>query len=71
MIFDFDDDNMIKFWMEGASPDPVLDIDNYDIHGFSGIHFFNNVGSVNDFFETISISFMTFMLNRQKQLWNC
>ena len=39
MIFDFDDDNMIKFWMEGASPDPVLDIDNYDLHGFSGIHF--------------------------------
>ena len=36
MIFDFDDDNLIKFWVEGASPDPVLDIDNYDIHGLSG-----------------------------------
>ena len=39
MIFDFDDDNMIKFWMEGASPDPVLDIDTYDINGFTGIYF--------------------------------
>ena len=36
MIFDFDDDSMIKFWMEGASPDHVLDIDNYGIHGFTG-----------------------------------
>ena len=36
MIFDFDDDNLMKFWVEGASPDPVLDIDNYDIHGLSG-----------------------------------
>ena len=39
MIFDFDDDNMIKFWMEWASPDPVLDIDNYDTHGLLGIDF--------------------------------
>ena len=36
MIFDFDDDNLMKFWVEGASPDPVLDIDNYDIQGLSG-----------------------------------
>ena len=36
MIFDFDDDNFIKFWMEGASPDPVLDIDNYDQYGLVG-----------------------------------
>ena len=39
MIFDFDDDKMIKFWMEGASPDPVLDIDNYDTHGLLGNRF--------------------------------
>ena len=36
MIFEFDDDNLMKFWVEGASPDPVLDIDNYDIYGLSG-----------------------------------
>ena len=37
LIFDFDDDNLIKFWIEGSSPDPVLDIDNYDKNGLSGI----------------------------------
>ena len=36
IIFDFDDDNLIKFWMEGASPDPVLDIDNSDVYGILG-----------------------------------
>ena len=37
VIFDFDDDNLIKFWMEGSSPDPVLDIDNYNEHGLSSM----------------------------------
>lgn len=26
MVWDFDDDNMLKFWMEGASPDEWLDL---------------------------------------------
>lgn len=27
VMFDFDDDNLLKFWMRTASPDPYLDID--------------------------------------------
>ena len=27
VIFDFDDDNLVKFWMRTASPDHYLDID--------------------------------------------
>lgn len=27
VIFDFDDDNLLKFWMPDGSPDPSLDID--------------------------------------------
>ena len=41
-IFDFDDDNLIKFWIEGSSPDPVLDIDNYDQFGLKGITYLND-----------------------------
>ena len=33
LIFDFDDDNIIKFWIKDASVDPVLDIDNFDHSG--------------------------------------
>ena len=29
VIWDFDDDNMLKFWLEGASPVPGLDITTY------------------------------------------
>ena len=29
VIWDFDDDNIIKFWMKGASPDSLLEIDNF------------------------------------------
>ena len=36
VIFDFDDDNIIKFWMEDASPDPVMDINNFGQHGGRG-----------------------------------
>ena len=36
VIFDFDDDNIIKFWMKDASPDPVLDINNFDQRGGRG-----------------------------------
>ena len=36
VIFDFDDDNMLKFWMKGASPDPVMDIDNFSQRGSNG-----------------------------------
>ena len=28
VIFDFDDDNILKFWINSASPDPWLDIDH-------------------------------------------
>ena len=28
-IWDFDDDNLLKFWMKGASPDDFLEIDNF------------------------------------------
>ena len=35
VIWDFDDDNIIKFWMKGASPDSLLEID----------HFINNLQS--------------------------
>lgn len=35
VIWDFDDDNIIKFWMKGASPDNLLEID----------HFINNLHS--------------------------
>ena len=33
VIFDFDDDNILKFWLKDASPDPVLDIDNFNENG--------------------------------------
>ena len=33
IIFDFDDDNLLKFWLKEASPDPALDIDNYGPKG--------------------------------------
>ena len=36
VIFDFDDDNMLKFWLSNASPDPVLDIDNFSQQGKRG-----------------------------------
>ena len=36
VIFDFDDDNIIKFWMKDASPDPVMDINNFDQRGGRG-----------------------------------
>ena len=29
VIWDFDDDNLLKFWMKGASPDYSLEIDNF------------------------------------------
>ena len=28
-IWDFDDDNIMKFWMKDAAPDPMLEIDNF------------------------------------------
>ena len=33
IIFDFDDDNIIKFWIKDASIDPVMDIDNFNQNG--------------------------------------
>ena len=43
-VFDFDDDNMLKFWMKDASPDPVMDIDNFGLEGFKGeYHKANNL----------------------------
>ena len=36
VIFDFDDDNIVKFWMKGASPDISLDIDGFDQFGSTG-----------------------------------
>ena len=33
VIFDFDDDNLLKFWLKDASPDPVLDLDNFNSTG--------------------------------------
>ena len=36
VIFDFDDDNIIKFWMKGASPDISLDIDSFNQFGSTG-----------------------------------
>ena len=33
IIFDFDDDNIIKFWLKDASPDPTLDIDSFNQNG--------------------------------------
>ena len=35
--FDFDDDNILKFWMKGASPDDYLEIDHFidDLNGKS------------------------------------
>ena len=32
-IFDFDDDNMLKFWLKDVSPDPIMDIDNFNRNG--------------------------------------
>ena len=29
VIWDFDDDNILKFWMKGASPDESLEIDSF------------------------------------------
>ena len=34
-IWDFDDDNILKFWLKNASPDSALEIDNY-IENISG-----------------------------------
>ena len=28
-IWDFDDDNILKFWIKGASPDGLLEIDTF------------------------------------------
>ena len=36
VIFDLDDDNIIKFWMKGASPDNSLDIDSFNQFGSTG-----------------------------------
>ena len=36
IIFDFDDDNILKFFIKDASPDPVLDIDNFYEYGSKG-----------------------------------
>ena len=36
VIFDFDDDNMLKFWLNSASPDPVLELDNFSPQGKRG-----------------------------------
>ena len=36
VIFDFDDDNLIKFWIHNASPDPVMDLENFDQYGGLG-----------------------------------
>ena len=29
VIWDFDDDNILKFWIKGASPDEILEIDHF------------------------------------------
>jgi len=29
VIWDFDDDNFLKFWIDGASPDKNLDINSF------------------------------------------
>ena len=29
VIWDFDDDNILKFWIKGASPDDFLEIDHF------------------------------------------
>ena len=36
VIFDFDDDNMLKFWLSNASPDPMLELDNFSQQGNGG-----------------------------------
>ena len=36
IIYDFDDDNKLKFFIKDASPDPVLDIDNFNEYGSKG-----------------------------------
>ena len=36
IIYDFDDDNILKFFIKDASPDPVLDIDNFYEYGSKG-----------------------------------
>ena len=35
VIWDFDDDNILKFWMKGATPDDSLEIDHFidDLNG--------------------------------------
>ncbi len=35
-IWDFDDDNQLKFWLKNASPDPLLEIDQF-IENVSGM----------------------------------
>ena len=39
VIFDFDDDNLIKFWLSNASPDPVMELDNFNQQGSHGMNF--------------------------------
>lgn len=29
IIWDFDDDNILKFWLKGATPDVLLEIDDF------------------------------------------
>ena len=29
VIWDFDDDNILKFWLKGATPDDALEIDSF------------------------------------------
>ena len=43
VIFDFDDDNMLKFWLSSASPDPVLELDNFSTQGKRGKIKVNNI----------------------------
>ena len=39
VIWDFDDDNILKFWMKGATPDDSLEIDHF-IDALNGNIFF-------------------------------
>ena len=39
VIWDFDDDNMLKFWLKRASPDDVLEIDSYVEKGKKQFHY--------------------------------
>ena len=42
VIWDFDDDNILKFWMKGATPDDSLEIDHFidDLNGNFNKYFF-------------------------------